>query len=77
MLDCSICFDSIHESLSDPLSPENRGLILRKDNGGPVYPSGSVLKVVEMTDKVMKTVFNQTARPLSIKWLDLKYAVLS
>jgi len=71
-LDCSICFDSLHESSSDPLSSENRALIIRKDNGGLVYPSGSVLKVVELTDNVMKSVFKQTATPPSIKWLDLK-----
>jgi len=73
-LDCSSCFDAIHESSIDALSSENRALIARKDNGGLVFPSGSVLKVVEVTDNVMKSVFTQTASPPSIKWLDLKIA---
>jgi len=51
-LGCSACFDEIHESLSNPLSSENRAWIARKDNGGLVYPSASVFKVVELTENV-------------------------
>ena len=72
-LQCSVCFDSLHESPDDRLSPELRLLIDRKNNGGLIYPSNSVYQIIAITDSVIKMFVNkQLSTPPSIKYLDLK-----
>jgi non-receptor tyrosine kinase TNP-like protein len=49
-IDCDKCRSALIDNLTDSLDVSTRKLIDRKNNGDLGYPSGSVYKLVEMTD---------------------------
>jgi len=75
-MECPECAFALLDSAHDPISPDLKLLIKRKDRGGLHCPSSSVYQLVKMADSVFRSCIEKTSVVPTTKDLDLKICML-